>query len=247
MGLSGSRTWFGPVRIACTAAVVIASNSPAQGTPRLSPRRETVPTQLCQTIAARASEKQARYVTDPHRADERRLLSVADDERNARPTARARIEPTLYAATGGGEWLREGRVLARIISDGHYEPLGIRPGTQILWVDRARDGTPRALMIQQPDLARCGTGEVSAALLNLRVERIEHHIVGRDRWWRSLPSARFFYAAHEVGDVGGGFQALRTLMMETINETCPGGSCCTVCGPSAFQCSTMAENSLRLR
>jgi hypothetical protein len=91
------------------------------------------------------------FVQDPHLADEQPLMYAADRGRPPRIGPRARIEPERGSnAPSDGRQMYEGRVIARIISDGAYEPLGIRRGIQYVWIDSTRDGW-RSLMIPAND------------------------------------------------------------------------------------------------
>jgi hypothetical protein len=106
------------------------------------------------------------FVQDPHLSDEQPLIYPADRGRPLRVGPTARIEPERGATALGQRQVHEGRVIARIISDGPYEPLGIRRGIQYVWIDSTRAGW-RALMIPANDAD-------SITRLGVAVRRLPH-------------------------------------------------------------------------
>jgi hypothetical protein len=86
------------------------------------------------------------FVQDPHLSDEQPLVDSVTAGELTRLGPKARIEPELHSVQITPRELREGRIIARIISDGTFEPLGIRRGIQYLWVDSST-GRWRAAMI----------------------------------------------------------------------------------------------------
>jgi hypothetical protein len=142
------------------------------------------------------------FVQDPHLSDEQPLVDSVTPGQLARVGPRARIEPELHSTQITPEQLREGRVIARIISDGPYEPLGIRRGIQYVWVDNST-GRWRAAMIP-------ANGAEPMRMLGALVRDLPHLTM--------VPSAIWYYAR------GPGPRPPRPVPQGTC-----GNRCCMVC------------------
>lgn len=130
------------LNVACIAALTTTLASCAQvPPPPFSGPLESVPRNRILEYVARLQ-----FVRDPHLADEQPLIYPAASPQTARVGPIARIEPELRSRRFTRSQLAAGRIIARIISDGAFEPLGIRRGIQYLWVDSA-GGRWRAAMI----------------------------------------------------------------------------------------------------
>jgi hypothetical protein len=146
------------------------------------------------------------FVQDPHLSDEQPLVDSATPGQLARVGPRARIEPELHSVQITPRELREGRIIARIISDGTFEPLGIRRGIQYVWVDSST-GRWRTAMIP-------ANGAEPMKMLGALVRDLPHLTM--------VPSAIWYY--------GRGPRPPRPLPQKTC-----GSRCCLSCPDLACQ------------
>jgi hypothetical protein len=161
------------------------------------------------------------FVSDPHLSDEQPLIDSAISGQLRRVGPRARIEPEVRSTKITDEQLRDGRVIARIISDGTFEPLGIRRGIQYVWIDSST-GRWRAAIIP-------ATATEPIRMLSASVRERPH--------LKIVPSALWYYGrwvgpgpVPPIGPQGQG--------------SC-GTRCCAFCALMPGLCDDVAEAMLR--
>ena len=144
---------------------------------------ELPPPEFGQSIESVPRAQIARYaaslqfVTDPLLIDEQPMLYRAGTAQASTRGPMARIQSERRASTITDQQLRRGRIIARIVSAGSYEPLGLRRGANYLWVDSAAGGW-RAVMIPE-------TATDPLKVLKVRISGMPHE--------SRLPAARLFF------------------------------------------------------
>jgi hypothetical protein len=180
MELSHARNVCGAARLAAVAALTIAASTCTRF-------------QLGQPAPRPDVESRDRFVTyarsvpfigvrlDHLLGDEQPILYPAADPRNAvvgASTPMMRIEPEARAKQLNRRHIQQGRVVARLLSTGRYEPLGVHAGVNYLWIDSTAGGW-RGMLVPE----RAGA---PITMLNVELQPVRH----------LAAAARWRYSAH---------------------------------------------------
>lgn len=156
-----------------TAGATAASTEPQE--PAFDRSIDSVSHEQIASYAARLQ-----FVDDPMLSDEQPMLYRAGTAEATRRGPTARIEPERNATRLSEADLQRGRIVARIVSSGAYEPLGLAQGANYMWVERRGDAW-RAVMIPAASGSR-------RKVLSMSMGDVRHE--------GDAPAARWFFFAN---------------------------------------------------